>query len=363
MPHTAFPSSIFWSCLPWLGWLLLGLFGLVVTLWFARADFTRASSPTVLWRRLRRLHRCDAGAVQSLSLVLTLPMFLLFLLFIVQVSQLMIGTMVVHYAAWAAARTAIVWIPASTSDLEPANVLAISFGQVTPGHTYGTGPLTAQSPAVAPGGSPKVQRIHAAAILAVAPICPSRNLWSADQTRQIVNAFPATARAYPLLVRAFPLDPNSNRQGAIQRRMENKLAYSLSNTAISIEWREVPTQSPDAYVGATYNPRAHRDGYILTRDGPVVVQPAHVFNPWEVGWEDTVTVWVAHRYALLPGPGRFLAKFINRSDGGDDATSRRIQQPQLNAQEEVYTTELVASASLTLEGMKSVREVPLYAPN
>ena len=93
------------------------------------------------------------------------------------------------------------------------------------------------------------------------------------------------------------------------------------------------------------------------------MQPAHIFNPWEVGWEDNVTVWVAHRYALLPGPGRFLAKFINREDGGDDATSRRINQVAMNSEEDVYTTELVASASLTLEGMKSVREVPLYAPN
>src|SRR5690606_3847103 len=64
MPHTAFPSSIFWSCLPWLGWLVVGLIGLAVTLWFARADFPRAiSSPGVLWGRLRSLHRCETGAV------------------------------------------------------------------------------------------------------------------------------------------------------------------------------------------------------------------------------------------------------------------------------------------------------------
>lgn len=359
MSATGFPASIYWSCVPWLAWLVVGCVGLAVTLWLARADFRAGAMGT----RLRRLHGCETGAVQSLSLVLTLPMFLLFLLFIVQVSQLMIGTMVVHYAAYAAARAAIVWIPATTSDLEPPNVMAIRFGAVTPGHSFGTGPLTYQSPEIAVGGSAKCQQIHAAAILACAPICPSRNLWEGNRAQQVVNSFPTTSRAYPLLMRAFPIDPASNRFGAIQRRMENKLAYSLYNTAVSIEWREVPTANPDAIVGPTYNPRAHRDGYVITRTGPVVVQPAHVFNPWEVGWEDTVTVWVAHRYALLPGPGRILSKFINRSDGGDDATSRRIQRTAMNAKEEVYTTELVASASMTIEGMKSLIEVPIYAPN
>jgi hypothetical protein len=353
------PSSILWSTLPWLGWLITGIIGLAITLWLARPDFRAAAMGT----RLRSIHSCETGAVQSLSLVLTLPMFLLFLLFIVQVSQLMIGTMVVHYAAYAAARAAVVWIPSTTSDLEPANVLAIQFGEVTPGHTFGTGPVTYQSPVVAVGGSSKCQQIFSAAVVACAPICPSRNLWEGDRALQLVNSYPATSRALPLLMRAFPIDANSNRFGAIQRRMQNKLAYSLLNTGVSIEWREVPTASPDAITGPTYNPRGHRDGYVITPTGPVVVQPAHVFNPWEVGWEDTVTVWVAHRYALLPGPGRFLAKFINRADGGDDATSRRIRLTPMNAREEVYTTELVASASMTIEGMKSVIERPIYAPN
>ena len=53
--------------------------------------------------RLRNLHGDQCGAVQSLSFVLVLPLFVMVMLFIVQVSQLMIGTIVVHYSAYAAA--------------------------------------------------------------------------------------------------------------------------------------------------------------------------------------------------------------------------------------------------------------------
>ena len=44
------------------------------------------------------------GSVQTLSFVLTLPIFIMVMMLIVQVSQLMIGLIVVHYAAYAAAR-------------------------------------------------------------------------------------------------------------------------------------------------------------------------------------------------------------------------------------------------------------------
>ena len=72
--------------------------------------------------RLRRLHRDQAGSVQSLSFVLTLPLFVMVMMLIVQVSQLMIGLIVVHYAAYAAARSAVVWIPANLPSPETAQL-------------------------------------------------------------------------------------------------------------------------------------------------------------------------------------------------------------------------------------------------
>ena len=56
-------------------------------------------------KRLARLHRCQRGGVQSLSFVLTLPIFVMIVMFIVQVSQLMIAQVVVNYAAFGAARS------------------------------------------------------------------------------------------------------------------------------------------------------------------------------------------------------------------------------------------------------------------
>ena len=73
------------------------------------------------WARIRTLHRDEVGGVQSLSFVLTLPFLIMLMLFIVQVSQLMIGAIMVHYSAYAAARTAIVWIPAQMMEPEGCN--------------------------------------------------------------------------------------------------------------------------------------------------------------------------------------------------------------------------------------------------
>ena len=51
----------------------------------------RGSGCRLNLRRLGELHRCQKGGVQSLSFVLTLPIFVMIVMFIVQVSQLMIA--------------------------------------------------------------------------------------------------------------------------------------------------------------------------------------------------------------------------------------------------------------------------------
>ena len=67
--------AILQSCLPWFLCLCVasGLVLLLVQYCGGRMD----------WRRLKRLGRGEDGAVQSLSLVLTLPIFLMLVLFIV----------------------------------------------------------------------------------------------------------------------------------------------------------------------------------------------------------------------------------------------------------------------------------------
>lgn len=72
------------ACLPWAGLLVAS----VLAAWL----LARLSGGRLQLARLRRLHRDQGGAVQSLAFVLVLPFFVMILLFIIQVSQVMIGT-------------------------------------------------------------------------------------------------------------------------------------------------------------------------------------------------------------------------------------------------------------------------------
>ena len=105
--------AVLQACLPWLALLLVSCACAYL--------LVRVNRSRIELRRLRRLHRDQLGSAQTLSFVLTLPFFVMIMLFIVQVSQLMIGAIVVHYAAFAAARSAIVWIPAALNDAEWRN--------------------------------------------------------------------------------------------------------------------------------------------------------------------------------------------------------------------------------------------------
>ena len=70
-------------------------------------------------RRLRQMHHCQRGGVQSLSFILTLPMFVMLVMCIVQVSQLMIGQVVINNAAYGAARSLAAWVPQHVIEIEP----------------------------------------------------------------------------------------------------------------------------------------------------------------------------------------------------------------------------------------------------
>lgn len=294
----------------------------------------RKVSPREIWQRMRQLHHCEQGAVQSLSFVLTLPFFIVICLFIVQVSQLMIGVMVVHYAAYASARAAVVWIPAGVDGL--------SQNKLGP-------PITADSPVLLTGDGAlvrenfKYRKIFEAAALACAPISPSRN----------VGYTPDDLSSGSVLVMKElyeSLSPESARNTRIPDRIENKLGYSFQNTAVRVEFRDKNT-----YPGPTYNPRVpvrDPDSGEVVRDasGRVV----RTWDPHEVGWEDPVRVLVTHELALLPGPGRVLAKHLVRSDDQPDRVAERIDSAPTTTRERLYTTSIVASATLTNEGFKSV---------
>lgn len=284
--------------------------------------------------RLQALHRCEEGAVQSLSFVLTLPFFIVICMFIVQVSQLMIAVMVVHYAAYAAARSAIVWIPAQV-DVFAENKLGPPITTDSPVFLTADGMLVRENF--------KYRKIFEAAALACAPISPSRDVGATLDDLSSDSAF-VMKELYE------SLSPESAENTRIPGRIEHKLAYSFQNTAVRVEFHDKNT-----YRGPTYNPRVPvRDpesGQVLRDSSGQVIRS---WDPHEVGWEDPVRILVTHEFALLPGPGRVLAKYLVRNNNEPDRVAERIDSRSTGTRERLDTTPIVASATLTNEGVKSV---------
>jgi hypothetical protein len=307
--------AVLQACFPWLAVLAASV---LVATGLVRLNPRQARS-----RGLRRLHRDEAGGVQSLSFVLTLPLFVMVLLLIVQVSQLMIGTIIVHYAAFAGARSALVWIPAVLGS-EGAN--CISSYAPDPNATDQTPPdANAPGPGgmtyvVTPEGA-KYNKIFTAAVLACMPICPSRDLG-------IVLPPQAAATAAILQTAYAALAPGSAANSRIDKRLQNKLAYAMGNTTVEIRFYHKNAEPP------------------LTTWGKAEDVGEFYFN--ELGWQDLITVTVKHNLALLPGPGRLLARFAPGPSGVDQVSS------QISQNGNVYVYPLVASATLGNEGEKPV---------
>ncbi|GAB4131189.1 MAG: hypothetical protein Kow0040_10200 [Thermogutta sp.] len=316
-------AAIFRACLPWFAALAVAVLLLI--------PLCRAAHAVPNFRKLLRLHTDQQGAVQSLSFVLTLPFFVLIILFIVQVSQIMIGTVIVHYAAYAAARSAIVWIPARVGFTEPENRISTyyldpSAGDQTtpildpgdPNYGPGSGGLTFL---VMPGGS-KYSKIVSAAALAVMPICPSRDLGL---------SLPVTASSSAAVLQAVYRQnvPDFDRNPRIAQRLVNKLAYAINFTNIEVRFFH-SNQDPPLMP------------YLLPDD------PGE-FYANELGFQDSVTVTVRHDMAMLPGPGRFLARPTTSPDGRPEATAQSIKP-----RNGIYVFPLTASITLGNEGEKSV---------
>ena len=337
------PQAIFVHCLPWLGLLavLVGCAWLVVRLAGGRVEPAR----------LRRLHDDEEGGVQSLSFVLTMPFFIMVLMMIVQVSQLMIGTVVVNYAALAAARSAIVWIPANlgqgaeqenqissyevdqnapdqvppeldptASDYGPSPQGGLTYLlDPTPGSLAGSEPLT-----------PKYEKIVSAAVLACMPICPSRDL-------QLSLSAQGQAMAQTLQAAYGSMVSSSASNGAINGRIANKLAYAMAATTVEVRFYHPNFEPP-----------------LEPYDPPLGVSPPGTlleFQPNELGWQDQVTVKVTHQYALLPGPGRLLAQMTPNPDGSSSNNSGAQSIQKIG---NVYVYPITAEATLGNEGEKSV---------
>jgi len=287
-------------CFPWFAILAIALVTVRLLISICGAKLR--------WRRFGSLNHCEQGSVQSLSFVLTLPFFLLIIMLIVQVSQIMVANVVVHYAAFASVRSASVWVPSSVDLRESANrISAFSvIEQTDEGTRYRINPNQY---------SFKFLKIQDAAIQACASLAPSRNLgYGQDLHTQLTSL--AWANLYA------GLDAESVSNTRIADRLRNKLAYSSENTELRITfWHRVGPfddyQDPPLQIE-----------YLV---GPYLDE----FQGNELGWQDEISTSVTHRLALLPGPIRLFSRLVQ-----PDALVTR------------YTYPVSATATMVIEGEK-----------
>ena len=305
-------GQILAACVPY-------LVGIVVSLWLARVLMLLCATRTQ-FTHLWNLHCDERGAVQSLSFVLTLPIFVMLMLFVIQLSQLTIARMTVEYAAYAAARSAIVWIPADLGDdSEGPNCLGM---RVRRGTTRDERGIDFDVYSLS-GPSPKIDKIELAAALALLPICPSRAA-PASTSRWGLGAIGSLEKAYRAMA------PTSVNNLRIPGRLQNKLAFALSNTVVELE---IHHRLDEPSLDYRHNIRPHPEE----------------FEPNEIGWQDQILVTVKHDFALLPGPGRFLAKRVLAPGRSTDEVSNRIQR-----RGSVFVYPMEATVRLSNEGEKSV---------
>lgn len=312
---------------PFIGWMAAAVAGLALLARLSRARWD--------WAQLARVHRDERGAVQSLSFVLTVPVYVMLLLFIIQLSQLTIAKVMVEYSAFVAARSAMVWLPASMGNgVEGLNqVRELSFVRYEEDDNGLLYAVYRVNPA-----SAKHHRIWYATVSALLPIAPSRDAGAVEHAESRA-ALASIEKAY---LAAAPSQASNPR---ISTRLRRKLAYAWNNTALEIFVRHRQNEPP--------------------------LETQHIFSPFEpaywpgeFGWHDQIIVQVRHDFALLPGPGRLLAKRITNSSTSSGSTSGgsvgssvpavdRIA-PQIRQKGNQHVYSLTATATLHGEGQKPV---------
>ncbi len=342
------------------------------------------------------LHGDQRGSVQSLSFVLTLPLFIMIIMAIVQIGQIMMAQVVVEYAALASARAASVWTPTYTTlegEVEQQrNCLGDRRELIKKSQSTGRYRIITSDQTYT-----KVGRIQSAAHMACLPICPSR--WPYPGEPKL--ATPESEQAQKIISKAYfqmaGKHSNASEQ-AVSDRVKKKYAYSEKNTIVEIEI-EHPLQSEpplDQVYGKGYQ---YNRTYVQTFPdlprklfgvswpacnqqccGTIPYAPDYFgkgmenqcpadepladdglgerfdFKQNQIGWQDRITVTVTHHLALLPGPGKLLSRMIH-GDAASPGIGDKVEQQQGNANEAdgiLYTWPLVAKASTLNEGNLSI---------
>ena len=392
-------------------WLVcLGAIGLLILVLHLIIRISGARRRTI---SLAQLHNDQRGGVQSLSFVLTLPVFIWIMMGVIQVSQIMLAQVVVEYAAIAAARAASVWtgeyvyFGQSRGDRwtgewhseEDTGIWNEGEGNEKNRNHIGEAPFLLKSQVGRDTvytidlqgenednagneetGMPfsKIAKIRRAAKLACLSIAPSRDTgYSLSEHQMEINA--TLLNAYMTVAG----DTSATPPEAISRRLKNKLAYSMANTFVEAEFFHPSDEPPlqELYdehhqVNPAYIHKQH-PGSPLSREYsgwiPIPTEPgcsdavctpdvyshpdyigeALSFEPNEMGWQDVITVHVRHNLALLPGPARLLSRFVHDSHDGSDKIAETIETNS-QSKETLYTWPLSAFASASNEGETSI---------
>jgi hypothetical protein len=158
---------------------------------------------------LRRRMSGEAGTA-IIEFVLILPILLFIALVLIQSSLLMGGFVSVNYASYAAARGAIVMVPAHTV-AEPRNVIVDTIG---------------------PGGSPKVDRIWQAAVWPLLPTGDGGYENTGQGAATLTDGLDDLLGAYGMQLPAWA-----------DERLSRKLAYAQDHTQVEL----APPDNGDTY--------------------------------------------------------------------------------------------------------------------
>jgi hypothetical protein len=150
----------------WLVWVL----AVVALAWL-----TRAVLRSISLRWMRTLARGEDGASYSLAYVMTVPIYLLLVCTVVECTGLLIAKVGTMYAAYAAARSRIVWEPTLPNVAQERMELAGKQAMVPFSSSH---PLFQFGPA-APGGQDQAyMAAYQQYASGIAPVAPSSQFWA-----------------------------------------------------------------------------------------------------------------------------------------------------------------------------------------
>jgi hypothetical protein len=168
----------------------------------------------MLWRaaaRERSRRKPQEGAV-ILEFAMVLPIALMLVLLMTQSAMLMGGNLCVHYAAYCAARSAIVHVPANANASEPPNVV------------------------LAAGASAKQDRIRLAAVWACMPVSCSGDDYPGGGSAMASKLTDGLDRFFSNYARTTP--------GWVRTSLGKRLSYADEYTSVDLE----PPANGDRYT-------------------------------------------------------------------------------------------------------------------